>query len=141
MAAAAHQNLRFPAFKLKLGGDGDLDRVAAVRQAAPRQSIVVDGNEGIDPAELPDLLRDLAELGVALVEQPLPAGADDALRIGTRGHRRAEATGLRLGSAAVQLGGPLLVQHVMLRQPIGDDLIQDIVQRFLAAHPSGNATD
>jgi L-alanine-DL-glutamate epimerase-like enolase superfamily enzyme len=74
MAAAARAASRMPLLKLKLGGaDGDLDRVRAVRRAAPEARLIVDANEGWTMAQLRDLSPELAALGVALIEQPLPA--------------------------------------------------------------------
>lgn len=69
-----------PLLKLKLAGDGaDLDRVAAVRRAAPGSRLIVDANEGWTPDDLTTLPDALARLGVEMIEQPLPAGADTAL--------------------------------------------------------------
>ncbi|WP_374763627.1 dipeptide epimerase [Yunchengibacter salinarum] len=66
--------------KLKLGrGLSDLARVGAVRDAAPDAALIVDANEGWGAGDLPVLLAALADAGVRLVEQPLPAGADAAL--------------------------------------------------------------
>lgn len=67
--------------KLKLGGrDGrDVERVRAVRQAAPEANIVVDVNEGWSLEELNDAARALEHLGVQLIEQPLPAELDSNL--------------------------------------------------------------
>src|SRR3546814_13644877 len=44
-AAARKVADRYPLLKLKLGGDGDLDRVAAVRRGAPRARLIVDANQ------------------------------------------------------------------------------------------------
>jgi L-alanine-DL-glutamate epimerase-like enolase superfamily enzyme len=74
-AAAAHR----PLFKIKLGGEGDGMRIAAVRKAAPNSELVVDANEAWTPENLERNLRDCAEAGVTLVEQPLPAGNDEVL--------------------------------------------------------------
>jgi L-alanine-DL-glutamate epimerase-like enolase superfamily enzyme len=80
MGREATQLRAHPLLKLKLGqGPDDLARLEAVRAAAPASSLVVDVNEGWSPDQLEHLLPRLAELGVALVEQPLPAGADEAL--------------------------------------------------------------
>ncbi len=79
MAAAAAEESHRPLLKLKLGGEGDLDRVAAVRAAVPRARLIVDANEAWSPAELELNLPKLADLGIELVEQPLPADADEAL--------------------------------------------------------------
>ncbi|MCR5879368.1 dipeptide epimerase [Phenylobacterium sp. J367] len=79
MAAVARANARRPMLKLKIGGPDDLDRIEAVRQAAPRTRLIVDANEGLTFADLTRLAPDLARLDVQLVEQPLPAGEDGAL--------------------------------------------------------------
>jgi L-Ala-D/L-Glu epimerase len=74
-AKAAHR----PLLKVKLGGAGDRERIAAVRQAAPHSELIVDANEAWTPADLEDHLAACAEAGVTLVEQPLPAGQDEML--------------------------------------------------------------
>ncbi len=79
MAAAARANAGRPLLKLKLGADGVVERVRAVREAAPEATLIVDANEAWTPALLADALPDLARLGVAMIEQPLPAGDDAAL--------------------------------------------------------------
>jgi L-alanine-DL-glutamate epimerase-like enolase superfamily enzyme len=72
---------RTPVLKLKLAGalGIDLERVAAVRDAAPHAVIVVDANEGFAARDVVALLAGLATLGIALVEQPLRAGGDAML--------------------------------------------------------------
>ncbi len=79
MGAAARANRRRPLLKIKLGGTDDIARVAAVRAGAPEARLIVDANEAWTPDLLPAYLPAMARLGVALVEQPLPAGHDDAL--------------------------------------------------------------
>ena len=74
-AKAAHR----PLLKIKLGGDGDGERIAAVRKAAPNSELIVDANEAWTPSDLERNLAACAEAGVTLVEQPLPAGWDDML--------------------------------------------------------------
>jgi len=76
MAKMAAENAQRPLLKLKLAGPEDLDRVAAVRQNAPRARIIVDANEGWSAAQYTALAPELIGLGVEMVEQPLPAGAD-----------------------------------------------------------------
>lgn len=78
MAASALRAPRGAVLKLKLGGkDGlDLDRVAAVRGAAPDRRLVVDVNQGWSREELTNAAPTLAALGVELIEQPLPIGED-----------------------------------------------------------------
>jgi L-alanine-DL-glutamate epimerase-like enolase superfamily enzyme len=79
MAAAAKNSGR-PILKLKLGADGDAERLRAVRAAAPNAMLLVDANEGWNEKNFAEHLRACAETGVALVEQPLPAGRDEILR-------------------------------------------------------------
>ncbi|WP_315774091.1 MULTISPECIES: N-acetyl-D-Glu racemase DgcA [unclassified Bradyrhizobium] len=74
-AKAAHR----PLLKIKLGGDGDPARIAAVREAAPQSQLIVDANEAWTEANLESNLAACAAAGVTLVEQPLPAGNDEAL--------------------------------------------------------------
>jgi L-alanine-DL-glutamate epimerase-like enolase superfamily enzyme len=75
-AAAAHR----PILKIKLGAsDGDLDRIRAVRSAAPDATLLADANEGWTEGNLEAHLRACAEAGFALIEQPLPADGDEIL--------------------------------------------------------------
>ena len=76
--AAAAQRTR-PLLKLKLTGDGDIDRVREVRRNAPQARLIVDANEGWTARHFAELAPILAEFGVELIEQPLPAGDDAAL--------------------------------------------------------------
>ncbi|MER2604282.1 MAG: N-acetyl-D-Glu racemase DgcA [Siculibacillus sp.] len=80
MFAAARAAAARPLLKVKLGGDGDPERIAAVREGAPDARLVVDANEAWTEATLLDNLAACREAGVELIEQPLPAGRDDALR-------------------------------------------------------------
>jgi L-alanine-DL-glutamate epimerase-like enolase superfamily enzyme len=79
MAEAAARAAARPLLKVKLGGPGDPARIAAVRRAAPSAELIVDANEAWEPRDLAANLAACAEAGVTLVEQPLPAGRDDAL--------------------------------------------------------------
>ena len=80
MLAAARAAAARPLLKVKLGGDGDPERIAAVREGAPDARLIVDANEAWREANLAANLAACSEAGVELIEQPLPAGADDALR-------------------------------------------------------------
>jgi L-alanine-DL-glutamate epimerase-like enolase superfamily enzyme len=80
MAEAARAAAARPLLKLKLGSEEPLARVAAVREAAPAARLIADANEAWTAPQLERLAPGLAQLGVELVEQPLPAGADAALR-------------------------------------------------------------
>jgi L-Ala-D/L-Glu epimerase len=79
MAKAARKAAARPLLKIKLGSDGDPDRIAAVRKAAPQAELIVDANEGWSEKNLAGNLAACAQQGVTLVEQPLPAGSDSAL--------------------------------------------------------------
>ena len=68
-----------PLLKIKLGTPDDMPRLEAVRAGAPDSTIIVDANEGWSADVYADLAPHLVRLGVALVEQPLPAGDDEAL--------------------------------------------------------------
>ena len=79
MAAQAAQNAARPLLKVKIGGEGDIARIRAVREAAPASRLILDANEGWTDDNIRENLAVAAELGVALVEQPLPAGQDAIL--------------------------------------------------------------
>ena len=79
MHAQAAENAFRPLLKIKLGTPDDMPRLEAVRAGAPEAKIIVDANEGWSAEVYADLAPHLVRLGVSLVEQPLPAGQDDAL--------------------------------------------------------------
>lgn len=80
MREAARLAADRPLLKVKLGGDGDPERIAAVRDGAPAARLIVDANEAWREANLAANLAACAAAGVELIEQPLPAGDDAALR-------------------------------------------------------------
>ena len=80
MAAAASKAAEMPLLKLKLGREGDEDRLAAIRAAVPAARLIVDANEGWHDDVLEKMLAACQRHRVELVEQPLPAGDDEALR-------------------------------------------------------------
>ena len=79
MQEQAALNAHRPILKIKLGTPDDMPRLEAVRRGAPRATLIIDANEGWTPQVYADLAPRLVAMGVALVEQPLPAGADDML--------------------------------------------------------------
>jgi L-alanine-DL-glutamate epimerase-like enolase superfamily enzyme len=83
MGDAAHR-AQLPLLKLKLGAAGDPERLRAVRAAAPRAALIVDANEGWNAGNLAENFAACAAAGVQLIEQPLPADADDALAASAR---------------------------------------------------------
>ena len=79
MAKQAGANAQRPLLKVKVGGDNDAARIRAVADAAPSSRLILDANEGWTEDNLVANLAMAADCGVALVEQPLPAGQDDML--------------------------------------------------------------
>lgn len=76
MAAQVREASVHPLLKLKLGGDGDGERMRAVRDAVPNARLIVDANEAWGVGQVQPLLAVAAETGIELVEQPLPADDD-----------------------------------------------------------------
>jgi L-alanine-DL-glutamate epimerase-like enolase superfamily enzyme len=79
MAAAVSAAASWPLLKVKLGGDGDPARIAAVRAAAPAARLIVDANESWSEAMFAENMAAASQAGVELIEQPLPAGGDQLL--------------------------------------------------------------
>lgn len=65
--------------KIKVDADNPAARIAAVRRAAPLARLIVDPNESWNIELLRDIQPTLEHAGVELLEQPLPADADDDL--------------------------------------------------------------
>ena len=79
MEEAARKAAHRPLLKVKLGGVGDPERIAAVRAGAPVSRLIVDANEAWRPETIEANLAACLKAGVALIEQPLPADADALL--------------------------------------------------------------
>lgn len=73
MGSDAYDARDRPLLKLKLGSQDPVDCVEAVRRGAPDARLIADANEGWSVRQLKDIATALAELGVELVEQPVPA--------------------------------------------------------------------
>jgi L-alanine-DL-glutamate epimerase-like enolase superfamily enzyme len=81
MQTAARERLAFKTLKLKLGNDDlNIERLAAIHAVAPHANFILDANEALTIPALEKLLPDLLRYPVILMEQPLPAGQDDAFR-------------------------------------------------------------
>lgn len=76
--ATALTRAGFTHLKIKLGdpGDGDHQRLHAVREAAPQAKLRVDANEGWDLKRALKMVSSLADADVELIEQPLSRTAD-----------------------------------------------------------------
>ncbi|EHD19613.1 MULTISPECIES: N-acetyl-D-Glu racemase DgcA [Brenneria] len=81
MAAAAADAVSRGAMllKIKLDGDRVVEKVAAIRDAAPEATLMIDANEAWSGLDLDSLLRTLTRYRIAVVEQPLPTGKDEQL--------------------------------------------------------------
>lgn len=72
MAAQARELVDFACLKLKLDADDPVGKTAAVRAARPDARLVVDVNTGWQPQQVAGFARGLADLGVEMIEQPVP---------------------------------------------------------------------
>lgn len=80
MAEATAKVSHYALIKVKMGGDNDIDRIDAVRAAAPQSRIIIDANEGWTAENIVENMFAASKAGVVLIEQPLPADHDDILR-------------------------------------------------------------
>ncbi|HTH29511.1 MAG TPA: N-acetyl-D-Glu racemase DgcA [Sphingobium sp.] len=78
-AARSAAEAGYGLLKCKLTGDGDVDRVAAVRRGAQAARLIVDANESWGALDIVREATAMAEIGVELIEQPVPAGQDEML--------------------------------------------------------------
>lgn len=79
MAALAAAASDAPILKIKLDADRPMEKLTAIRAARPEARLVVDANQGWDFKLLQEVAPSCAELGLAMLEQPLPRGADEQL--------------------------------------------------------------
>jgi L-alanine-DL-glutamate epimerase-like enolase superfamily enzyme len=79
MEAAARRAAHRPLLKVKLGGAGDAERIAAVRRGAPDATLIADANEAWDEPSLEVNFAACYAAGIKLIEQPLPSAKDSVL--------------------------------------------------------------
>ena len=79
MAAKAAAVPDHPLLKVKLDADQPVERMRAIRAARPDARLVIDANQGWSLALLREIAPPLRELGVEMIEQPLPRGGDAEL--------------------------------------------------------------
>jgi len=79
MKAAAAEIADAPRIKVKVDGGSDLERIAAVHEAAPEAELIVDANEAWSMEQLAAWLPILPTFGVVVLEQPLRADDDAPL--------------------------------------------------------------
>lgn len=78
-AAATAEADGYHLLKIKLTGEGDRLRVAGVRKGAPNARLIVDANESWGQVDILGEAEALADLGVEMIEQPVPVGTDALL--------------------------------------------------------------
>lgn len=79
MAEEAGKYRDYGLLKVKLDSEQIIERLTAIRAAAPKPKLIVDPNESWTIDLLAGLHNDLKQLNVSLLEQPLPARDDAAL--------------------------------------------------------------
>jgi len=80
MGEIALKNANRPILKIKLTGDGDLERLKAIRKNAPNSRLVIDANEAWTPEHYQRYVPEFKLLGVEMIEQPFPADNDSILK-------------------------------------------------------------
>lgn len=80
MADDARRNIGRPLLKLKLDGARAAECIEAVRATVPRATLIADANGSLSPDLLAEVFDACEDNRVAMLEQPLPPDADDALR-------------------------------------------------------------
>lgn len=81
MFAATQKAAHRPLLKIKLGGPGgDLERIVAVRRAAPNSMLIADANEGWTAENINQHLEACRQQGFSLIEQPVAQANDELLR-------------------------------------------------------------
>lgn len=79
MADDAARATTYPVIKVKLDGVDPVPRMQAIRAARPDATLIIDANQGFTIETLREVLDPFAELGISMIEQPLPRGGDEAL--------------------------------------------------------------
>jgi L-alanine-DL-glutamate epimerase-like enolase superfamily enzyme len=79
MSARAMELAQFRKLKIKLDANQPVEKLRAIRAARPDAELVVDANQGWGGELLAGILPELAELGIAMVEQPIVRGGDEVL--------------------------------------------------------------
>ncbi|MDP6211360.1 MAG: dipeptide epimerase [SAR324 cluster bacterium] len=80
MGDMALKNANRPILKIKLTGDGDLERLIEIRKNAPESRLVIDANEAWTPEHYQRYVPEFKQLGVEMIEQPFPANNDSVLK-------------------------------------------------------------
>src|SRR3989344_2360971 len=78
--AKAAQASSYTFLKIKLGAEGDEERLAKIRAAVPKARLIVDANEGWNERNIEAMVRACEVARVELIEQPLPEDKDGVLQ-------------------------------------------------------------
>lgn len=79
MAKRAMEFSSYENLKIKLDATEPIAKLKAIRAARPDAALVIDVNQGWDFDLLVSFLPELEKLDIAMIEQPLPRGADEQL--------------------------------------------------------------
>ena len=146
-ASAVERAVRegYPAVKLKVGARGaeeDLNRLRAVRATCPDVAIRLDANGAWDEATADRLLPTLADLGVSVLEQPLPAAALEA-----HGGLRGRGVDIALDEGLVEHGPETVLgaepADILVCKPMalgGIDVARNVVRSARTAGVDGLVT-
>jgi L-alanine-DL-glutamate epimerase-like enolase superfamily enzyme len=77
--AVARRYAGVPVLKIKVDGVQTIAAIEAVRRGAPDAQLIVDPNQAWSVEQLKALAPTMAAMGVVLLEQPIPVGAEAAL--------------------------------------------------------------
>ena len=80
MGDVAKKNSKRPILKIKLKGEGDLERLNYIKENAPDSRLIVDANEGWNYDHYNRFVPEFLNLGVEMIEQPFPADKDHLLK-------------------------------------------------------------
>lgn len=80
MGEWAQEAARFPQLKIKLDAERPIECLEHIRAARPDADLIVDVNQGWTLDALHEYLPHCQRLKIAMIEQPLPRGADEALQ-------------------------------------------------------------
>ena len=80
MGDIALKHANRPILKIKLTGEGDLERLIEIRKNAPESRLVIDANEAWTPEHYQRYVPEFKQLGVEMIEQPFPADNDSVLK-------------------------------------------------------------
>lgn len=79
MAEAAAKLSGFQMLKIKIDADNVVNRIRQIHKVVPNLRLILDANESWSIEQLKEFTPQLVDLGVVMIEQPLPANKDEQL--------------------------------------------------------------